>query len=100
MRCSYSPTIVVLSCFLALYVLENQIPSFSSSCGRVGLALQVVPLKLPCSPISMYVGAFCRIFLQEADSRGREEWMLVPPKSLGVLGAIKMLNPTNRKFQT
>ena len=48
----------------------------------------------------MYVGAFCRIFLQEADSRGREEWMLVPPKSLGVLGAIKMLNPTNRKFQT
>ncbi|CAM9248132.1 unnamed protein product [Laminaria digitata] len=36
----------------------------------------------------------------EADSRGREEWMLVPPKSLGVLGAIKTLNPTNRKFQT
>eukprot|EP00752_Nemacystus_decipiens_P012895 g11415.t1 len=31
---------------------------------------------------------------------GREEWMLVPPKSLGVLGAIKTLQPTNRKFQT
>ena len=44
---------------------------------------------------------FCRmLFLQEADSRGREEWMLVPPKSLGVQGAIKTLNPTNRKFQT
>lgn len=37
--------------------------------------------------------------LQEAEV-GREEWMLVPPKSLGVLGAIKTLQPTNRKFQT
>ena len=36
---------------------------------------------------------------QEAEI-GREEWMLVPPKSLGVLGAIKTLQPTNRKFQT
>lgn len=44
--------------------------------------------------------AFAPIILQEADSKGREEWMLVPPKSLGVLGAIKTLNPTNRKFQT
>eukprot|EP00903_Cladosiphon_okamuranus_P006209 g6104.t1 len=35
----------------------------------------------------------------EADV-GREEWMLVPPKSLGVLGTIKTLQPTNRKFQT
>ncbi len=38
-------------------------------------------------------------FPQEAEV-GREEWMLVPPKSLGVLGAIKTLQPTNRKFQT
>lgn len=36
----------------------------------------------------------------EAESKGREEWMIVPPKSLGVLGALKTLNPTNRKFQT
>ncbi|CAM9512923.1 unnamed protein product [Scytosiphon promiscuus] len=39
--------------------------------------------------------------LDEAEAEvGREEWMLVPPKSLGVLGAIKTLQPTNRKFQT
>lgn len=37
---------------------------------------------------------------EDADNKGREEWMLVPPKSLGVLGAIKTLQPTNRKFQT
>lgn len=29
---------------------------------------------------------------------GREEWMLVPPKSLGVLGTLKTLMPTARKF--
>lgn len=41
-----------------------------------------------------------RAVTQDADNKGREEWMLVPPKSLGVLGAIKTLQPTNRKFQT
>lgn len=37
--------------------------------------------------------------VQEANEEKREEWMLVPPKSLGVLGAVKTLQPTNRKFQ-
>lgn len=50
--------------------------------------------------IWIHAGALRRIFLQEAESKGREEWMIVPPKSLGVLGALKTLNPTNRKFQT
>jgi hypothetical protein len=27
---------------------------------------------------------------------GREEWMMVPPKSLGVLGALQGQQPTNR----
>ncbi|KAG5176743.1 hypothetical protein JKP88DRAFT_265364 [Tribonema minus] len=36
-----------------------------------------------------------------AASTVREEWMMVPPKNLGILGALKTLaQPTSRKFQT
>lgn len=77
---------------------------FFSSCGSIGLALQTAPFSLHTTvlpyAIPIHAGALRRLFLQEADSQGREEWMIVPPKSLGVLGALKTLNPTNRKFQT
>ncbi|CAM9249451.1 unnamed protein product [Chrysoparadoxa australica] len=36
----------------------------------------------------------------EAIPKGREQWMLDPPKSVGALAGLKTLQPTNRTFQT
>lgn len=58
------------------------------------------PLSDALSPPATLLSPIENLPPQEADDGGREEWMLVPPKSLGVLGAIKTLQPTNRKFQT